>query len=44
LDTIQGVRERNAVMDFISENFDLLEGTADKENTVELAVARIKNR
>ncbi len=44
LDTIQGVKERNAVMDFISENFELLEGTADKGNTVELAVARVKKR
>lgn len=40
LNTIQGVKERNIVLDFISKNFDLLYGNIKKDKNVSLSIVR----
>lgn len=40
LDTLHGVRERNDVLDYISEHFDILHGTVSKGKSMGLAVAK----
>lgn len=42
LDTIQGVRERDAVIDYIQKNFECLHGKISKETSMGLIVLRKK--
>jgi SAM-dependent methyltransferase len=40
LDTLAGVRERSGVLDYISENFDILQGTVSKNKSMGMTVAK----
>jgi SAM-dependent methyltransferase len=40
MDTIHGVREREAVLDYVATHFDVLEGTLEKENSMSLTIVR----
>jgi SAM-dependent methyltransferase len=40
LDTVHAVRERDAVLDYITEHFDILSGPLDKRANVGLTIAR----
>jgi len=42
LDTVQSIRQRQAVLEFIEENFELIEGKIDKNNSMGTTIVRKK--
>jgi hypothetical protein len=39
-DTIEAVEQKKDVLDFLSDNFSIIKGSLDYENTMDITIAR----